>query len=112
MRTLDFPGLPDLLHAAFGALDARVDVVSLGVAGPIRDGVAVLALYTERVKSRIFRRRLGACLRGALAFVEHDRGHVGLRDEQLASALGARSGKGKGVLLLQRACDTARSVAP
>ena len=51
MRTLDFPGLPDLLHAAFGALDARVDVVSLGVAGPIRDGVASMTNVPWRVSA-------------------------------------------------------------
>ena len=49
MRTLDFAGLPDLLHAAVGAIDPRVCVVSLGVAGPIVDGVATMTNVPWRV---------------------------------------------------------------
>ncbi len=49
MRTLDFAGLPDLLHAAVGAVDPHVSVVSLGVAGPIVDGVATMTNVPWRV---------------------------------------------------------------
>ncbi len=51
MRTLDFAGLPDLLHAAVGAVDPRVSVVSLGVAGPILDGVAAMTNVPWRVST-------------------------------------------------------------
>ncbi|MEP7117612.1 MAG: glucokinase [Acidobacteriota bacterium] len=50
MRTLDFPGLPELLRAAVATLDARVEVVSLGVAGPILDGVATMTNVPWRVR--------------------------------------------------------------
>ncbi|MCC6987831.1 MAG: glucokinase, partial [Acidobacteria bacterium] len=33
MRTLDFTGLPALLHAAIGEVGTRVQSVSLGIAG-------------------------------------------------------------------------------
>ncbi len=49
MRTLDFAGLPDLLQAAVGAVDPRVSVVALGVAGPIVDGVATMTNVPWRV---------------------------------------------------------------
>ena len=49
MRTLDFPGLPELLREAVGTLDPRVDAVSLGVAGPILGGVATMTNVPWRV---------------------------------------------------------------
>ena len=49
LRTLDFAGLPALLHAAVGDVRTRVQAVSLGVAGPIRDGVATMTNVPWRV---------------------------------------------------------------
>ena len=49
LRTLDFAGLPALLHAAVGDVRARVHVVALGVAGPILDGVATMTNVPWRV---------------------------------------------------------------
>ncbi len=49
MRTLDFAGLPALLHAAVGEVGTRVQSVSLGIAGPILDGTATMTNVPWRV---------------------------------------------------------------
>ncbi len=49
MRTLDFDGLPQLLHAAVGEVGTRVQAVALGIAGPILDGVATMTNVPWRV---------------------------------------------------------------
>ena len=49
LRTLDFAGLPALLQAAMGDVSTRVNTVALGVAGPIRDGVATMTNVPWRV---------------------------------------------------------------
>ena len=50
LRTLDFPGLPALLDAAFGARDPQVTRVSLGIAGPIVDGAVTMTNVPWRVR--------------------------------------------------------------
>ena len=50
LRTLDYPGLPALLDAAFGARDPQVTRVSLGIAGPIVDGEVTMTNVPWRVR--------------------------------------------------------------
>lgn len=50
LRTLDYPGLPALLDAAFGARDPQVTHVSLGIAGPIVDGEVTMTNVPWRVR--------------------------------------------------------------
>lgn len=50
LRTLDYPGLPALLDAAFGVRDPQITCVSLGIAGPIVDGEVVMTNVPWRVR--------------------------------------------------------------
>lgn len=50
LRTLDFPGLPAVLDAAFGARDPQITAVALGIAGPIVDGEVVMTNVPWRVR--------------------------------------------------------------
>jgi len=59
LRTLDFAGLPALLHAAVGGVRTRVHTVSLGVAGPILDGVATMTNVPWRVSRGEIAERCG-----------------------------------------------------
>jgi len=52
LRTLDYPGLPALLDAAFGCRDPRITNISLGIAGPIVDGEVVMTNVPWRVSHR------------------------------------------------------------
>ncbi len=50
LRTLDYPGLPALLDAAFGVRDPEVTSVSLGIAGPIVHGEVIMTNVPWRVR--------------------------------------------------------------
>ncbi len=50
LRTLDYPGLPALLEAAFGVRDPAVTSVSLGIAGPIVNGEVIMTNVPWRVR--------------------------------------------------------------
>lgn len=50
LRTLDYPGLPALLEAAFGVRDPEVTAVSLGIAGPIVHGEVIMTNVPWRVR--------------------------------------------------------------
>lgn len=59
LRTLDFAGLPALLHAAVGDVRTRVQTVSLGVAGPVLDGEATMTNVPWRVSRGEIAERCG-----------------------------------------------------
>ena len=59
LRTLDFAGLPALLHAAVGDVRTRVQTVSLGVAGPVLDGEATMTNVPWRVSRGEIAQRCG-----------------------------------------------------
>lgn len=50
LRTLDYPGLPALLDAAFGVRHPEVTSVSLGIAGPIVHGEVIMTNVPWRVR--------------------------------------------------------------
>lgn len=50
LRTLDYPGLPALLDAAFGPRDPDLTAVSLGIAGPIVNGEVIMTNVPWRVR--------------------------------------------------------------